>query len=84
MTDLDAAPESLLKFVRCKCKLSSKILVAITHVLVVKMDSNVSQPVGSVEEKDVKMQKKSLLRWKKIMTLKEKFCFRTNYVTNTH
>ena len=24
MTDLDAAPESLLKFVRCKCKLSSK------------------------------------------------------------
>ena len=24
MTDLDPAPESLLKFVRCKCKLSSK------------------------------------------------------------
>ena len=24
MTDLAAAPESLLKFVRCKCKLSSK------------------------------------------------------------
>ena len=24
MTDLDAAPDSLLKFVRCKCKLSSK------------------------------------------------------------
>ena len=24
MTDLDAAPESLLKFVRCTCKLSSK------------------------------------------------------------
>ena len=24
MTDLDAAPDSLLKFVQCKCKLSSK------------------------------------------------------------
>ena len=24
MTDLDATPDSLLKFVRCKCKLSSK------------------------------------------------------------
>ena len=37
MSDLDAAPDSLLKFVRCKCKLTSKTLVEPTHVLVEKM-----------------------------------------------
>ena len=38
LTDLDAAPESLLKFVRCKCKLSAEIHMAITVALVVNMD----------------------------------------------
>ena len=36
MTDLDAAPERLLEFVRCKCKLTSKTLVETMHVLVEK------------------------------------------------
>ena len=37
-TDLDAAPESLLKFVRCKCKLSGEISVEAMYALAVNMD----------------------------------------------
>ena len=56
MTDMAAAPDTLLKFVRCKCKLLLGIHVEPPmYALAAKMVSSVLLLVGTAEEKIVEM-----------------------------
>ena len=64
MTDLAPAPEKILKFVRCNCKLTAKKFVGQMHALVERQDCDVSQCVVSVMGKIAIMQKMTWIAMK--------------------
>ena len=64
MTDLDPALENLLKFIRCKCKVSSRNPCGTIYVCAAKMDSSVSQHVVTAEEKHAITLKRLYLKRK--------------------
>ena len=86
MTGIAAAPETLLKFVRCKCKLSSRNPCGTNICFCQKKLSQMCKLlVGTTEEKIVEMlrtlflhQKKKRLAWK------VKIHYRSNFTTFTN